>query len=219
MRRLDYCRAHFGLADISVLDVGCGPGHYLKEFGPGSVGLDIYPGQALEGVEIRRWVAGDGIPDDLHGQFDAVWCSNLLEHVRSPHELLLEMRPAFKPHGQVFVLAPRTNKILRGPWRGFTAGDHISFFSPLTLLWTVRRAGFDVEWVGSPSVPPWTPLWLAARLGHIGPVLAAVGRRIEDFQYPQKAIKKIVDGRMVYMTDDEAGDWAHGGADRAGSSR
>ena len=198
MRRLDFCMKHFGLQQARVLDVGCGRGHYLQQFGPGSVGIDIRPELAIDGVVVRAWTAGDGIPADLVGEFDAVWCSNFLEHVPSPHELLIELRPALKPGGRLFVLTPRTNLASRGPWRGYAAAGHINFFTPATLRWTVRRAGYEVEWVGSPSVP-WAPLWFARGLGSIGPGLAAVASRIENWQYPSKSIKRLVDGKMTYL--------------------
>jgi SAM-dependent methyltransferase len=183
---------------VAVLDVGCGPGHYLRQFGQGSVGIDRRPDQALEGIEIRKWQTGDGLAPDLVGKFDAVWCSNLLEHVTSPHEVLLELRPALRPHGRMFLLLPRTNGIARGKWRGFAASGHINFFKPLTLAWTMERAGFDVEWVGSPSVPTWTPLWLAHCFGSVGPTLAAVGRKIENWNYPDKSMKRLVEDRLTY---------------------
>ncbi len=60
-------------------------GEYLQYFGAGSVGLDLDPTRATDrGLCARAWNFTDGVPDDLQGQFDGIWCSNLLS-TYSPH--------------------------------------------------------------------------------------------------------------------------------------
>src|SRR5947207_3082414 len=87
-RRVRFAIRHYGLSAARVLDVGCGKGDHLAHFGPGSVGLELSEHAAEEGrrrgLDIRRWNFLDGIPEELGGRFDAVWASNLFEHVLRP---------------------------------------------------------------------------------------------------------------------------------------
>lgn len=196
-RRLRFAQRCFRLGSEPVLDVGCGDGsHYLQHFPPGSVGLDLFPERALErGLDVRPWNFTEPFPDDL-GRFSAVWCSNLLEHALSPHELLIGMRQVLHPTGRVFIAVPATTPVTFGPWRGFRATDHINFFTPLTLRYTLERAGYGVEFLGSPSFSK--SRRVASALRSVGPTLLVIGRMNPEFQYPKQAWKRLVDGHIEW---------------------
>jgi SAM-dependent methyltransferase len=195
-RRLQFCLRNFQLDSRRILDVGCGPGRYLRHFGPGSVGLTLDPRRAqANGLDARQWEAREGIPPELAGEFDDVWCSALLEHVLRPHEFLIELRRPLRAGGRLFITVPNTVPLAKGPWRGFLAADHVNFFTARTLFWTMARAGYDLVFLGSPSLPA-APLWVASRLAPLGPLLLAVGVPIPDFQYPKKSHKRLVDGHV-----------------------
>jgi SAM-dependent methyltransferase len=191
-RRLRFAIKQFGLDRQRVLDLGCGPGLYLRGFGPGSVGLDLSPEAAQQaGHDARKWNFTDGIPNDLGG-FDAIWCSNLLEHVLAPHSFLIDLRSVLHADGRLFIVVPQTTHFRRGPWRGWAAADHVNFFTPHTLAQTIARAGYRVEFLGSPSAP------FLNQLFRVGPTLLAACRPIPDFQYALKAHKRLVGGRIEF---------------------
>ncbi|MFP5318556.1 MAG: class I SAM-dependent methyltransferase [Acidimicrobiia bacterium] len=202
-RRLTFVVRHFGLDRMRVLDVGCGKGDYLAHFGPGSVGLELnesYVQAAREkGLDARQGnVTVEGIPPGL-GTFDAIWASALIEHLNSPHEFLVSLRQSLNPEGLLVALVPVTGPLRKGPWRGFLAVDHVNFFTPRTFRYTIERGGFDVLWMGSPSLPR-APLAVSRLAAPVSPNVVAVARARRDFQYADKASRLLVDGKIEFRT-------------------
>ena len=199
-RRLAFAMRHYGIDRLKTLDVACGSGLHLRHLGPGSLGLDMDPQRASDtGLPVRTWNFEDGIPADLHGSFDAVWCSNFLEHVLAPHAFLIELRRALRPSGWLFVVVPATFRSRRGPWVGAYAADHVNFFRPHTLRLTAERAGYEIATVAAPSFPR-LPLKAARALCPVTPVLFLAARLIDGFQYPDKAHKVLVDDEIRWRS-------------------
>ncbi|MGH2672743.1 MAG: methyltransferase domain-containing protein [Actinomycetota bacterium] len=184
----------FGLDRRAVLDLGCGSGEHLRYFGSASVGLELNPGLVERargtGLDVRRWNFVDGIPPALHGRFDAIWCSNVLEHVLAPHEFLIDTRSALRPGGLLIVVVPITRPFRLGAWGGFLAADHVNFFTLRTLRLTVQRAGYDVRYLGAFSLSR-----ASRRVGRwltlITPGAMAAASLIDGFQYPEKSLKQL----------------------------
>lgn len=202
-RRLHFVVRHFRLDRMRVLDIGCGKGDYLAHFGPGSIGLELNESYVeaarAKGLDARQAnVTVEGLPPGL-GKFDAVWASALIEHLNSPHEFLMSVREALNPEGLLVALVPVTGPVRWGPWRGYLAVDHVNFFTPRTFRYTVERGGFDVVWMGSPSLPR-APLAVSRVAAPISPNVVAVARAQRDFQYAEKASRQLVDGRIEFRT-------------------
>lgn len=205
-RRGRFSFRHFDLDRKRVLDLGCGRGDYLRFFGEGSVGLDLDDAAISslhhEGLTARRWNFSDQIPKDLWDSFDAVWCSNLLEHILCPHPFLITVRRALVADGSLFVVVPLTHRFAPGPWRGYLAADHVNFYTPLTLRRTLEFAGFEIRFLGTPATPR-LPLWAAALLVTLGPSALAVADPVPEFQYPAKAHKRLQAGQIVFKSSSE----------------
>ena len=153
--RLSYSLSKYGLGQARVLDIGCGRGEFLVHFGAGSVGLDSDPERAeflrRLGIEIVEGNFEDDIsvPD---GTFDAVWCTDVLEHVLSPHLLLRRAHQKLKEHGLLFIGIPTVpssrivEKIieLAVGWAGYKTMEHINGFTRRTAEFTIERAQFDL---------------------------------------------------------------------------
>src|SRR5512133_3222242 len=75
-----YLVEKYGLGRKRTVDVGCGYGHYLIHFGPGSMGLDANEkSEAFArsvGLEVVDCNVEEGVPLEAES-FDAVWCANL----------------------------------------------------------------------------------------------------------------------------------------------
>src|SRR5215210_300794 len=194
------CEAH-GADRKAMLDIGCGYGQHLVQFGPGSVGIDAVERnvefcRAL-GFEAVLANVEDGLPD-LGRQFDGIFCSNLLEHLVAPHLFLLRLHALLEPGGRLFIHVPTmppfpiVDRLLKRAigHNGYLASEHINAFTPRTLAFTVSRAGYVVEdmvFVGARGRS-------LLRLGEpifreLGITAMAVARPSPGFQYPGKRVE------------------------------
>lgn len=200
-RRVAFALRRFALDRKRVLDVGCGDGLHLVHFGPGSMGLELQADSIhlarSRDLDVRSWDFTAGFPEDLVAGFDAVWCSNLIEHVLSAHSFLLQVRMVLRPQGLVLAVVPMTRRLAFGPWKGFLAADHVGFYTPTTIRLTAERAGYEVVFLGSASFPG-IPDVIAAGLRCVAPNVLMVARAIEGFDYPEKAHKHLVGDRVVF---------------------
>lgn len=132
-------------AGSSILDVGAGAGAFSQRL------LDLgYKVTALD-VEEEKWVPREipfvrldidaGITGSITGQFDAVCCLEVIEHVENPWHLLREIRTVLKPGGRALVSTPNVT----------------SFLSRLIFLRTGRFHQFNESALSYGHISPITP--------------------------------------------------------------
>ena len=140
-----------------LLDVGSGPGHFLKaanESGFEVVGIEPSR-QAAEharamGLEIHQAFFGPGIEEGL-GRFDAIHMNNVLEHVPNPAALLATAQAMLEPGGVLCVSVPNDYNPLQetarfgglDPW-WLAPPHHLNYFNFDTLSKLIVRADFDI---------------------------------------------------------------------------
>jgi SAM-dependent methyltransferase len=161
-RRLQRALEHWPLAEQRVLDVGCSFGHCLVHFGPGSVGLDNVPEHVAFcrslGLDARLADVEDGAAELEDASFDAIWVSDILEHLDAPRLLIRRLAPKLKPSGRLVLymtVLPRSRLARRAfAGRGFFDADvHHYQFTLETARYLVERAGYAVEEVVPHTVP------------------------------------------------------------------
>lgn len=127
----DYWRLGGARAGARVLEVGCGPGFFAREYarrvGPNGrvVALDI----SASAIEYLRKKLGDGLVDailvghDPHdwptGEFDVAFATDVLHHADEPREMLRALRARsralvvgeFDPNGDPSVGPPLEERI------------------------------------------------------------------------------------------------------------
>lgn len=112
-----------GLAGVSVLDVGGGPGYFADAFaGRGAfyVGLEPDAGEmSAAGIRLATSVRGDGAQLPLRDDaFDVTYSSNVAEHVPDFRALGEEMVRVTRPGGLVVV----SYTVWLGPFGGHETG-------------------------------------------------------------------------------------------------
>lgn len=145
----------YELNNKKILDIGSAWGEFLINFGPGSKGIEVLPESVKFSRAIGLNVSDYNFEDEWQENsksFDAVWCSNVLEHVVAPHFLLRRFHDALKPDGLIFIRVPtipsnwlyiKLNQFLLG-FLGYKALQHINAFTRRTIEFTIERAGFKI---------------------------------------------------------------------------
>ena len=139
--RLSFIEQHAnGLFGKNILDVGCGGGllsEAMAERGAKVTGIDL----AEESLKIARLhalesevsvdyqcVAVENHAADHKGQYDAVTCLEMLEHVPDPASIVKACAEAVKPGGLVFFST--LNRNVKSWLLGILAAEHILGWVP-----------------------------------------------------------------------------------------
>jgi SAM-dependent methyltransferase len=196
-----------------VLDIGCGYGQHLVQFGPGSAGIDAVARnvefcRAL-GFETVQANVEDGLPA-FGRRFRAIFSSNLLEHLVAPHLFLLRLHALLEPGGRLFVHVPTmppfplVDRLIKRAigHNGYLASEHINAFTPRTLAFTIERAGYVVEDVVFVGARGRRLLGLGEPIfRELGISALAVARPDPSFRYPEKRVDVFAPRFATQTTD------------------
>lgn len=93
--------------DKKILDVGCGLKPYKKLFyGNEYIGIDIKGGGHDDQAKVvHKFFDGQNIPYE-DNKFDALICTEVLEHSEDPDKLLAECNRVLKKNGQIYISMP-----------------------------------------------------------------------------------------------------------------
>lgn len=201
-----------------VLDVGCATGDFLlvaRERGWDTLGVDPSPAreQAMAaGVRMVGRTIDDA--DVAPHSIDLITFWDVLEHLPDPVASLRRARELLTPGGLVAATVPNAGSAvarLSGPrWFGYkTAGEHLQFFSAVTINRCFVTAGFDVT-VRRPVAWSCTVGFLIDRaalyLGGPGRIAhrALAGRRLTDLVVDVPQVNQFVAARLGSVHDSVA---------------
>ncbi|MDQ3634323.1 MAG: class I SAM-dependent methyltransferase [Acidobacteriota bacterium] len=132
------------------LDVGCGAGTLLdiaKELNWDVTGVEVSK-PAAEHLRKRGLNVFEGtleeakFPDD---HFDAITCTEVIEHVTNPKELLNEIVRVLAPNGILWMTTPHgrgfSGKLLGSRWSVVAPPEHLNIFSIKSLKMCLEEAG------------------------------------------------------------------------------
>jgi SAM-dependent methyltransferase len=139
-----------------VLDLGCGAGRFLvavRDAGADPVGVEIAEAAAerarATGIQVRL-VEPDGTLPFGHGEFDLVWCSEVLEHIPDVGAMLFEVRRVLKRGGRLLLTVPYHGRLqaaavalTRFDSHFDPLGQHVRFFTRTSLARTLEASGFE----------------------------------------------------------------------------
>lgn len=97
----------------SVLDIGCGPGLFLKNFDQKFVksGIDITPGMielARKVIPDGKFIVGDFLQEDVGGSFDLIFSVGTLMYLSKStmYKFVEKTTELLKPGGLIFISYP-----------------------------------------------------------------------------------------------------------------
>jgi 2-polyprenyl-6-hydroxyphenyl methylase/3-demethylubiquinone-9 3-methyltransferase len=177
--RLDYIDKRVGgLAEKSVLDVGCGGGilsESMAQRGAKVTGIDMSEGP-LSVAKLHLYESGlnvdyqsttaEQLATERPDSFDIVTCMEMLEHVPDPASVIWACHNLVKPGGQVFFSTINRNPksylfaivgaeyILRLLPKG--THDYAKFIRPAELAQWVRAAGGEIKDITGMSYNPFS---------------------------------------------------------------
>lgn len=179
--RLDYIDARVGLSGKTVLDVGCGGGILAESMAArgahvtgidmGEAPLEVARLHLLESgqqVDYRR-ITVEQLAGEMSGQFDAVTCMEMLEHVPDPASVIAACASLVRPGGRVFFSTINRNPksylfaivgaeyVLRLLPRG--THDYAKFIRPSELSRWIRAAGLDVDDITGMTYNPFSGVY------------------------------------------------------------
>lgn len=141
-----YCRRDWVAAEAAklpagtrVLDVGAGSGQYRRlfdhcEYRTHDFGQE--PSSSYTSLDYESDITAIPVPDDA---FDAVLCTEVLEHVPEPIRAVREMARLVRPGGRILLTAPLGSWLHQEPYH---------FYGGYTPHWYrkfLNEAGCDVE--------------------------------------------------------------------------
>jgi SAM-dependent methyltransferase len=141
-----------------ILDVGSGPGFFLKharDRGWSTLGIEPSSRAAAHAKEMGLDIVEDFLSPQTApqlGKFDVVHLSEVLEHIPDPAALLRIVHDLLNPGGLIYVEAPNDyspfQEVLRSsmgfaPW-WVVPPHHINYFDFGSLAGLLRRCSFDI---------------------------------------------------------------------------
>jgi 2-polyprenyl-3-methyl-5-hydroxy-6-metoxy-1,4-benzoquinol methylase len=139
-----------------VLDIGCAYGYFLKlcdEYGMETYGIDIsrYAIEKASKITKAKLFVHDidnGIKFFKNNFFDLIVMLDVIEHTKSPFNVLKEVYRVLKPDGKLVVTTPNINAIERfisnNNWHGFKDKTHLYLFTPTSLRFLAEKVGFKI---------------------------------------------------------------------------
>jgi 2-polyprenyl-3-methyl-5-hydroxy-6-metoxy-1,4-benzoquinol methylase len=138
-----------------LLDVGAAAGYFVEQA--------VLAGWQAEGIEPSEWAARyaqeqlrqsirHGWLEDAHypaSAFDAVTMWEVIEHVRDPRSLLLEVARILRPDGHLVLSTPDSGsqvaRVFGRRWLGWSkVPEHLYFFDRANLSRLLEESGFRV---------------------------------------------------------------------------
>lgn len=143
----------YDLAGKTVLEIGCGKGHFLELMVAEGVGrgIGVDPGcdtGRLESAAARRieWIQDYYSPAHAASDVDAIVCRHTLEHVYDVAGFLDTVRLSVGDRRDVAILfeVPDALCVLRAGAFWDIYYEHCGYFTPGSLARALRAAGFDI---------------------------------------------------------------------------
>ena len=142
-----------GLSKGTLLDFGCGLGHFLnqmKENGWNVFGIDSSP-KAKKSVENRFDIRVYSPDEWLNSNetYDIITCWHSLEHIHKPWVYLEQFRERLNPNGLLIIALPNFKSAdaekFKGFWAAYDTPRHFYHFSIKSMSKLTEKNGFSIQ--------------------------------------------------------------------------
>jgi 2-polyprenyl-6-hydroxyphenyl methylase / 3-demethylubiquinone-9 3-methyltransferase len=131
------------LANVRILDVGCGCGAMSVAFAKGNhvIGVDFSPSLLRRAAEagLEVYLADATRLPFQAGLFDRVFCINLIQHIPEPQVLIKSLEEATRPGGELLIVSLNRECLLR---RAFRLLLNLGLFRPRGIIPIVQSLSF-----------------------------------------------------------------------------
>lgn len=165
-KRLDQIIRRFDPYKLNgrLLDIGFGAGSILesgKKLGWAVSGQEVSK-PAVENAIKKGFDVFWGELTDAHfpyGHFDVVTCSEILEHVPTPIEMLSEIHRILRPGGLFWATTPSATgisfRLLKQSWSVLSPPEHTQLYSHTAMRKLLEKAGFRSATILTEGVNPY----------------------------------------------------------------
>ena len=138
---------------ISLVDVGCGNGFFLKYLS------EKYPNITIQGVDLSKECVesckarglnvtiGDIFSLDQEKKYDFISLFHVIEHVKNPVEWIRRINQQLNKGGHFIIETPVYGIVAESfaeNWRYFMPVEHLQLFSKNALLELLKAEGFEI---------------------------------------------------------------------------
>ena len=170
-------------AGARVLDAGAGEGRYRSDFvHTRYIGVDLAVGDAdwdYHDLDVLSSLIELPFSD---GTFEAVLCTQVLEHVTEPQQVLKEIRRALKPGGRLFLTAPQS-------WHQHQKPHDYYRYTSFGLRYLFEQAGLQVQSIQPMGGYFW---YLSFQLQNINYWLFPHGSRGRKWTWPIRLVFGVI---------------------------
>lgn len=151
-----------------LLDFGCAAGYFLEaaqSLGWRVAGVEISPGMAERAAHRLRAPVVTSIDSLPEKEFEVITLWEVIEHLHHPLAVMQRLRKLLVPGGLLMLSTPNAAhwQVNREPqnWTGFRSIPlHVVFFTDLSLVTLLERAGFQRVTIFKTAPLPTLPHWL-----------------------------------------------------------
>ena len=170
-------------AGARVLDAGAGEGRYRPEFEHTRyVGIDLAVGDVSWHYQDLDAMGDLSRLPFVTGLFDAVLCTQVLEHITEPQRVLCEIQRVLRPGGRLFLTAPQS-------WHQHQKPHDYFRYTSFGLRYLFEHAGLEVQSVEPMGGYFW---YLSFQLQNINYWLFPRGTRGRQWTWPVRALFGII---------------------------
>jgi 2-polyprenyl-3-methyl-5-hydroxy-6-metoxy-1,4-benzoquinol methylase len=143
-----------GLRSGTLLDIGCGTGHFLREMrSSGWQVTGLEPDEKARAIALSRSNITALAPEELFRlpseSFDVITLWHVLEHVHQLHPYMEEIKRLLRAEGKLFIAVPnyasKDQEVFGADWAAYDVPRHLYHFCAPAMKRLIESHGFRLH--------------------------------------------------------------------------